>query len=338
MSKQQSHLLPRLESHEIPAFAHGIKNDIKNLMLLKPARFFTALVLDWIIILTTIIGWLYLENPWLLPLAMLIIGTRQHALAILIHDAVHGLVVRDRKWNNRIAKWFIAWPMGADYDSYRYVHLKHHLHTSSDQDPDWLHHKAWQTELPASRFHFLKYFAKMVLGYGFIDAFRTLTYWQKTNPKSRRFGPEKWTVLALLALTVVGLTSGQWKYLAYFVLLWLAPFALVGYPINLLRGMVEHFGIRFRSNDEQNHGLRKTRSTMANAVERFFLVPHHVALHLEHHLYDTIPFYNLPELAKLLRRQPEFLQKALVYDSYLGSKGSVRSLIQDKALTAKEAG
>jgi fatty acid desaturase len=177
----------------------------------------------------------------------------------------------------------------------------------------------------------------MIAGYGFIDAFRTLAYWQKTNPKSRLFGVESWTMLALIGFAIVGFSSGQWKYLSYFILLWIAPFALVGYPINLLRAMVEHYGIYFRSPKDQTHGLCNTRSTLANAFERFFFVPHHVSLHLEHHLYDTIPFYHLPELARLLRQHPEFRQTGLVYDSYLGPDGSVQSLLKSSASTTKEA-
>lgn len=43
--------------------------------------------------------------------------------------------------------------------------------------------------------------------------------------------------------------------------------------------------------------------------------PHHVAYHLEHHLFPAVPHYNLPKLHLALAADPRY-EKALVDYSY----------------------
>ena len=47
--------------------------------------------------------------------------------------------------------------------------------------------------------------------------------------------------------------------------------------------------------------LQNTRTTLARWWERLILAPNRVNFHLEHHLYMTVPHYNLPRLHKLLK-------------------------------------
>ena len=47
-------------------------------------------------------------------------------------------------------------------------------------------------------------------------------------------------------------------------------------------------------------------------VARFFLQPHHVGYHVEHHLYPGVPHYNLQKLHELLRETPEFAEANVV--------------------------
>jgi fatty acid desaturase len=47
--------------------------------------------------------------------------------------------------------------------------------------------------------------------------------------------------------------------------------------------------------------LTAARTNLGPAWLRWYLFPHHVNYHIEHHLYPAIPHYNLPECHAALR-------------------------------------
>lgn len=65
--------------------------------------------------------------PWYI--AVLVIGTRQHALAILGHDGAHG---HAPQWLTRL----IFWSIGVNLDRYRAFHFDHHKYLGTDRDPE----------------------------------------------------------------------------------------------------------------------------------------------------------------------------------------------------------
>src|SRR3546814_5508518 len=75
-------------------------------------------------------------NPLTFIAAVMVIGGRQLGLAILMHDAAHGLLFRTRRWNEFAGQWLCAWPVGTDLHLYRPYHLKHHRFTQQAEDPD----------------------------------------------------------------------------------------------------------------------------------------------------------------------------------------------------------
>ncbi|MFW7378876.1 MAG: fatty acid desaturase family protein [Oligoflexus sp.] len=327
MNEKKAFLLPRLGKKEIPNYFYAIQKDIRKLLVLRPWRFFLALITNWLIILTAISLWLLLENFWLLPVAMLIIGTRQHALAILMHEGAHGNIIRNRKWNNRIAKWFLAWPIGISFENYKYVHMKHHLHMNEEQDPDWNFLKDWH-DLPAPKSFYIKLIAKFLLGYGFIESMKFQRAWHQANPKASYLGGELWINLSLISLLVYGLFAGQWTPILYFFSLWVAPLGMVAYPCNVLRAMMEHYSFEGRSPEERSNRLINSRSVAGSLLEKVFLIPHNVGFHLEHHIYDKVPYYNLEKLSAILQEQDDFVAIAPVYKSYFGQRGSIGELFK----------
>ena len=75
-------------------------------------------------------------NPLTFLLAVMIIGTRQLGLAVLMHDAAHNALFRTTNWNNWLSDWLCGYPMMARTDAYRRYHLQHHTRTQQDADPD----------------------------------------------------------------------------------------------------------------------------------------------------------------------------------------------------------
>src|SRR5699024_8134594 len=69
-------------------------------------------------------------------IAILLIGSRQLGLAILMHDAAHNALFASRRVNDWVGQWLCARPVGADLPSYRHYHLTHHRYVQTEKDPD----------------------------------------------------------------------------------------------------------------------------------------------------------------------------------------------------------
>ena len=80
-----------------------------------------------------------------------------------------------------------------------------------------------------------------------------------------------------------------------------------------LRSIAEHFGIEH--DDREYTGAR---TTYPNLFDRLFLVSKNVWYHLDHHLYPSVPFFNLPKLHEELNKIPAFKEQAHITHGYLG--------------------
>ncbi|MEM1132647.1 MAG: fatty acid desaturase family protein [Pseudomonadota bacterium] len=80
--------------------------------------------------------WSWLGALAVTPLALALLGGRQLGLAILMHEAAHGLTHPKRKTNNFAGDWLAGAATGADLQSYRAYHLTHHRFTQQPEDPD----------------------------------------------------------------------------------------------------------------------------------------------------------------------------------------------------------
>jgi fatty acid desaturase len=122
-------------------------------MLPRPSRFLTPdqvaalrrksdamgglLVLHaWSAIAAAMALFAWWPNPLTFVLGVMVIGTRQLGLAILMHDAAHGLLFADRRLNDAVGAWLCAAPVFTSLALYRPYHLRHHRFTQQAGDPD----------------------------------------------------------------------------------------------------------------------------------------------------------------------------------------------------------
>jgi len=70
--------------------------------------------------------------PVLIPLAVLVVGSRQHALLVLGHEASHKSIGNV----DALAQLLCFWPHGACIKAYRREHLKHHREIGLPHDPE----------------------------------------------------------------------------------------------------------------------------------------------------------------------------------------------------------
>ena len=90
----------------------------------------------WSLIFGSMALFVWWPNPFTFLLAVMVIGTRQLGLAILMHDAAHGLLFENRRLNDWVGSWLLAYPVAASLTLYRPYHLTHHRHTQQAEDPD----------------------------------------------------------------------------------------------------------------------------------------------------------------------------------------------------------
>ena len=89
----------------------------------------------WAVILGSIALVAIFPNPLTYVLAVMLIGSRQLGLAILMHDGAHGCLSRNEARNLALSQWLCAYPVFADTLAYRRYHLAHHAHTQQDERP-----------------------------------------------------------------------------------------------------------------------------------------------------------------------------------------------------------
>jgi fatty acid desaturase len=265
-----------------------------------------AVVATWTVIAGTFVVLARWPHPVVFVGAVVVLGGRQLALAVMMHEAAHGTLFR-RKWlNDRVADWICARPVGADVARYRKHHLGHHAHTGTERDPDLGLASAFPVT-PASMARKLARDVsgvsglRRLIGLLLMDA-ELLTY--NVGGDARRvayrgFGGHARALVrngsgAVLAngvmLAALAATGHTWVYAAW------AVANLTTYGLFLrIRSIAEHACME-RSADP----LRNTRTTRANVLARVTVAPLNVGHHLEHHLLPTVPYFRLPELGRAL--------------------------------------
>lgn len=286
-------------------------NELKPLFKTKAHKHAFALAVDWAIILATAYFCLQYFHPLTYILAVLIIGARMHALAILMHDASHYRFLKNRKWNDLLTNLFILYPLFSTVEQYRQNHMKHHRHLNTDDDPDWIS-KLGKKEFtfPKTKREFLVTLSSYLILYrGVRDAIWFLKRFQAPKESSDKAGLSKPRLIFTLSL-LVGLTvANLW---GYYLLFWVVPYFSTFFMFQYIRSVAEHYGELAYDNL-----LTSTRSVKPNLLERFFIAPHQVGFHLEHHLYPAVPFYNLPQLHQLLMQNPEYNSQAHITQGYV---------------------
>lgn len=94
------------------------------------------LMLEWILCICALIIAIHFDKEWLYILMAIVIGTRQHAMFILFHDAVHHLFAKNKRLNYFIANLFIGIPLNIPLQAYRGLHIAHHKYVGTENDPE----------------------------------------------------------------------------------------------------------------------------------------------------------------------------------------------------------
>lgn len=292
---------------------------IRKLSVLDIRRSMFALATDWAIIATVVTLAISTQSFLAAFFAVVIVGTRQHALCLLMHDGAHNRLFTNPKLNFAMSDFFCAYPLFLTTTKYRDSHLAHHRFLNTEEDPDWnLRRGKKEWEFPKSRTVVTRILTKQLLGLNTIHMLSKLYRFGVKNRSVTHVMPMSRTkkvarVLYYLVLFGALTAVGGWK--AY-LLFWVFPaFTILPFLLRL-RSLSEHFGLPWK------HELDSSRNVHANIFEKFFFVPHNGEYHLDHHLYPSVPFYNLPALHVALESVAAYREKAWNSDGYLSRKST----------------
>ncbi len=286
-------------AHRIPARELISPAELAALRELKEWKGIALIVHAWAVIFGAIALVALLPNPLTYVLAVMLIGSRQLGLAILMHEGAHRCFSRNETRNLALSQWLCAYPVFAETRAYRRYHLTHHAHTQQADDPDLV----LSAPFPITKASYRRKFWRDISGQTGFEQRKAQflnALGEPSWPLARRLahfreklGPQ----LAVngLLFAALALAGVWWAY----PLLWLVPLFTWMMVITRIRNIAEHAVV-----PDSDDPLRNTRTTKASLLERAFIAPYYVNYHLEHHLMFYVPCYNLPRLHGILMRGP----------------------------------
>ena len=285
--------------------ARFTRDEIQQLLAVESWRGAVSIATNWAIIAAAFALVAVWPNPLTVVAALFLIGARQLGLAVLMHEASHRTLLRDKHWNDIVGNWLCAYPVWSDIHPYRSYHLQHHAKTWTKDDPDIglvlpfpitrasLRRKVWRDLSGQTGRKFVRGSWK-----------RSIARWNAGDEQGRRAFVGFVATNALLFALLAALGHP----LLY--LLWAGAWLTTNTLVTRIRSIAEHAMV-----PDPSDPLRNTRTTIATWWERLLLAPNRVNYHLEHHLLMTVPLYNLPRLHRLLDERG-LLDGALVTRGY----------------------
>ena len=298
--------------------------------LSKVSNWRSAGIIAWQWVLIFAAGTLAVQTghwaAWIL--AILVIGSRQQALGILVHDATHYLLFTNRTVNDIVSDLFCGFPVNISTTLYRSTHYPHHRYTNTPDDPDW--------QWPKTRWEAVKVLLKSMFIINIRSAIKVANRWA---PGMNLFTPitpayplraRVLFVTVTIAIYAVLIYTGLiWKAL----ILWMVPALTVVNLTNRMRAMAEHIVV------PGTHELNTTRTVIPNLLERLFICPLGINYHIEHHVFPSVPCYNVLKLHKLLMQDPWYRATAHLNRGYLNPRhGFLRDLLTTEAEHLELAG
>lgn len=278
-------------------FDREILKQIKSLYVYDNWHALIALGMDFALIVFAIVLSEY--SYWFLPLTLLIIGSRQRALATILHEASHSALTKNKRFGKILGTYFSGYLIFQSWDSYMQSHVKnHHPKIGTDLDPDYEYYKSSGIfNAYNKREFFWRFFIAPILC---LKLFSNIKYlfvnrlMYSTNEKELL----KILLVHILFFTVGTYFVGYKFYLLYWILPYLTSFQIITWFIEL----AEHYPMIVYAKSN----IEISRNRFSNFIEHFFTGMHGENYHLIHHLFPAIPFWNLKKAHHILMQDDEY--------------------------------
>ena len=240
-----------------------------------------TVLLAWAQAAVTIGAAIWIGHPLGYLVAIVFMGPVFARFAIIGHEAAHKLLFTDKRLNDFVGRWFVAYPAFVPMEVYRRGHFAHHRDEFGPDEPDMNLYVGY----PITRRSLMRKLGRDAVG---------VSGWKNLQPLLRSLvsGSTRaiaWRIIAaqMVLLAVFVAIGRPWLYLV----LWLVPWMTSWRVLNRLRAIAEHGGMQ-RSSDRRQTTHHVRQSRWAN----FWLVPLNTGWHLAHHVDMGVPWRRLPDL------------------------------------------
>lgn len=296
----------------------GLIGKLKGLKIDDNYRLFIYGIPSWIVIfgsvaLVVFVSW------WFIPLALFIMGGRQRAFGVLLHDGVHYLLCKNKPMNLHGGNIFFGFPILDSFKTYQRLHFAHHAHLGSPRDPDVnpefidtiLKHQAQRAEDRGKAAW--RVYIENVFSWGM---FRSSILTNMLNMSNReRLGVLLWW---LVVPGLCWLVAGP-AFAICFVCLWFGAKITVYHLVKVFAELTDHVWQGPKSI------MGYTRTNPDSFLSYIMLNPHHDSYHIAHHLFPLIPLHLLKESHRYLMEVDSYANAQHCTSYFSGPKSVIAS-------------
>jgi len=246
---------------------------------------------DWAMVIGLFVLAAAFPNPVTILFTVLLLGGRQMAFGVLVHETGHKSFFTSQSVNDFVATWLSGYWVFSDKDAYMKGHLVHHKDCGTIDDPDLKNFDAYPVSVTSFRRKVLRDITGKIGWRRIVSIGRSLYRFNESKPGIKKMlaGSVICNLALLLVLTVAGFA---WLYA-----LWVIAFMTSHMLITRIRQIAEHAAVP----DHFDPDIRlNTRTIYISWLEALLVAPHGLNFHLEHHLLASVPIYRLRELHQLL--------------------------------------
>jgi fatty acid desaturase len=245
---------------------------------------------------------------WLAVPLVLIASHLMHGAAIGFHEATHGLLRRNRRFNE-----FDGVLLGVfsfmSFSLYRAAHQLHHMHLATERDEE-----LWPFVDPDSArwARILAACVELAAGLIFLPFLFLRIFLRAGSPiRSRKVRRRIWAELVLMVVVWSGifLAVTHWHVWRYFLWMYLVPAFIAG-NLQSWRKYIEHVGMTGSTVNSSTRSI--VAKNWSGRLMAFTLL--HEPFHGVHHLHMGLPHAELPGLASEL--QPTTPEERPPFPSY----------------------
>ncbi len=248
------------------------------------------------------------SSMWLAALLVLLTSHLMHGAAIGLHEASHGLLRRNRRFNEVDGIILGVFSL-MSFSLYRVIHQSHHAHFATQRDAE-----LWPFVLPGTPrwARILAAFLELTAGLFYTPFLFIRSFLRGDSPiRNKKLRRRIWLELALMVFVWSVLLSAvaHWNLWRFLFWMYLVP-AYLAANLQSWRKYIEHVGL---TGGTVNSCTRSIVSQgWLGRLVAFTLL--HEPFHGVHHLHAGLPHAELPRLASEL--QPTGSEERAPYRSY----------------------